>query len=91
MHKVFVSYIHSIIEFAAVLWFPHIVLQHQRIKSAQRLFTKIIFGFSSLSYERRLSLLKMQILYTRVKVSKLIILFMIIHNLINIGLNSINL
>ena len=29
MHKVFVSYIRLIIVFAAVLWFPHTVLQHQ--------------------------------------------------------------
>ena len=59
MHKVFVSYIRPIIEFAAVLWFPHTVLQRQQVERVQRLFTRIISGFSSLSYERRLSWLKM--------------------------------
>ena len=33
----------------------------------------------------------MQTLYTRVKMSKLIIFYMIIHNLLNIDLNQINL
>ena len=90
-HKVFVSYIRPIIKFAAVLWFPYTVLQRQRVERVQRLFTRIISGFSSLSYDRRLSLLKLQTLYIRVKMSKLIILYTIIHNLINFDLNQNNL
>ena len=88
MHKVFVSYIRSIIEFTSVLWFPQTVLQSQRVKRVQRLFTSIISRLSSKSYERRLSLLKMQTLYTRVKMSKLIISYMIIIFLINIDLEQ---
>ena len=89
--KVFVGYILPIIEFAAVLWLPHTVLQRQRVELVQRLFARIISGYSSLSYDRRLSLLKIQTLYTRVKISKLIIIFMIMDNLIIIDLNQINL
>ena len=90
MHKIFVSYIRPIIELVALLWFPHIVMQRQlqRVERVQHLFTRIISGFSSLSYEHRLSLLKMLTLYSRVKMSKLIILYMIIRNLININLHG---
>ena len=38
MNKVFVSSIHPIIEFAAVLWFPHTVMQRQRLERVQCLF-----------------------------------------------------
>ena len=31
MHKVFVCYIHPIIEFIAVFWFYHTVMQHQQV------------------------------------------------------------
>ena len=65
-------------------------MQRQRVE-CQRLFTKIISGFSSLSYERRLSLLKNSNLVFRVEMSKLIILYMIIHILINTDLEHINL
>ena len=75
MQKVFVSYIRPIIEFAAVLCFPHPVMQRQRVERVQSLFTRIDSVLSSLSYERRWSLLEMQKkLYSRVKISKLIIL-----------------
>ena len=67
-----------------MFWFSHTVMQRQRVERVQRLFTRIISGFSSLSYERSSSLLKIQTLNSRVKTSKLIILYMIIHDLINI-------
>ena len=91
MHKVFVSYIHPIIEFADVLSFPHTVFLRQTVERTQCLFTRIISGLSSLLYECRLSFLKMQTLYTRAKISKIIILYVMIkHNLININLNQFN-
>ena len=77
MHKLFVSYIRPTIEFAAILWFPHTVLQSQRVERVQCLFSRIIPGFSSLSYEHHLSLLKIQTLYSPVKMSTLIILYKI--------------
>ena len=75
MHEVFVSYIRPTAEFVAVLWFSHTVLQLQRVELVKRLFIRIIYGISSLSYERRLLLLKMRALYIRVKISKFIILY----------------
>ena len=66
-------------------------MQRQRVERVQRLFSRINSGFSSLSYERRLSLLNMETLYFLVNMSKLITLCMIKHNLINIDLEQINL
>ena len=66
-------------------------MQRQRVKRVQLLITRIISGYSSPPHERRLSMLKKQALYIRVKMSKLIIVYMIIHDLINIGLEQINL
>ena len=68
-------YICPKIEFAFVLWFSHTVMQRQRVERVQRVFTRTASGFSSLSHELRLSLLKMQILYSRVIMSKLIMLY----------------
>ena len=66
-------------------------MQRQRVERVQRLFSRINSVFSSLSYERRLSLLNMQTLYSLVNMSKLIILCMIKHNVINYDLEQINL
>jgi hypothetical protein len=91
MRNVFTCYIQPIIDFAAILWYPHSTTACCRVERVQRVFTKLIAGFKFISYERRLFLLHMHAVSTRVKMSKIILLYKIIHGLIDIDLRLLNL
>ena len=59
MVLLFKSLVRSILEYGNVIWFPVLKKHINLIENVQRRFTRRIVGFSSLSYEERLSQLRL--------------------------------
>ena len=54
---VYFNIVRPILEYATVIWNPHLISQIDKIEKVQRYVTKRITGFSNLSYEDRLNTL----------------------------------
>ena len=69
--KAFVTYVRPLLEYASSIWSPHHQNLITKVEKVQRFFTKRVRGMWNLSYEQRLSTLKLQSLQKRRTVSDL--------------------
>jgi hypothetical protein len=72
--------IRPILEYACVVWNPFLLKQIKQIESVQRLVTKRVCGYSSLSYDERLRLLHLPTLSCRRQYFDLVEIYKIIHS-----------
>ena len=73
------------------LWFSYVIYNFVCIERIQCVFTYYIASFLHLSYARRLSVFSLETFSVRVKKFKLIMLFQIVQELIDIDLVLLNL
>jgi len=82
----FKTYILPLLEYCSPVWSPCSVAEILRLESVQRSFTKTLPSFANLSYNQRLSKAGITTLERRRLNSDLILLFKIIHKLIDSAL-----
>lgn len=73
--------IRPILEYASVAWNPYLIKQVKQIESVQRYITKRIIGYSLMSYDDRLSALKLPCLSNRREYFDLVEMYKVINGL----------
>ena len=53
--RAFCTYVRPILEYCTPVWSPHHIGLDDKIEKVQRRFTKRIYGFSNLSYEKKVN------------------------------------
>ena len=86
MLRLFTTYIRPLIEYAAPIWSPTDVGSCVKLERIQRRFTKRVRGLHNLSYEERLSHLKIPLLSCRRSFLLGCLIYKLIHNLIDMPL-----
>ena len=86
MLRLFTTYIRPLIEYAAPIWSPTDVGSCVKLERIQRRFTKRVRGLHNLSYEERLSSLKIPLLSCRRSFLLRCLIYKLIHNLIDMPL-----
>ena len=86
MLRLFTTYIRPLIEYAAPIWSPTDVGSFVKLEHIQRRFTKRVRGLHNLSYEERLSRLKIPLLSCRRSFLLGCLIYKLIHNLIDMPL-----
>ena len=81
MVPLFKSLVRPILEYANAVWSPHLRKHVDAIEDIQRKFTKHIIGMKDLSYEQRLSILKLPSLEFRRIRGDLIEVYKIMHKI----------
>ena len=81
MIPLFKSLVRPILEYANVVWSPHLRKHIDNIESVQRNFTKRIIGMKDLDYHERLKILKIPSLEFRRFRGDLIEMYKICHKL----------
>ena len=84
-----VTYIRPILEYNTQIWSPHLIGDINLIENVQRKFTKCLPGFNSLSYLDRLNVLNLDTLEVRRIMFDLMLMFKIVHGLIDIDPNQL--
>lgn len=77
--KAYVTYVRPLLEYCTTVWSPQLVTLTNSIEKVQKYFTKRVLNYSSVKYEERLSLLKLESLKYRRSVSDLRMVFKIIN------------
>ena len=85
------TFVRPVIEFGSTLSHPRTQYLSQRIERIQKLFTKRVRGLHDVPYADRLLHLNLQSLRSRRVLSDLIIMYKIIHGMIDIQLSDIGL
>ena len=85
----FKSYVRPILEFGSLLWCPYRKFLSDRLENVQRRFTRIFPGLKNLPYRQRLVHLNLLSLYARRLRYKLIFLYKIVNNLVDVDLQSL--
>jgi hypothetical protein len=83
------TYVRSILEFGSLLWCPYRKFLSDRVESVQRRFSRMFPELKHLSYRQRLTHLKLQSLYARRIRYRLIFLYKIVNNLVDVDLESL--
>ena len=81
----YIVYIRPILEYNTQIWSPYNVGDIDLIEGIQRKFTKSLLGFANLPYYVRLNRLNLQPLEIRCIFFDLILLYKIVHGLIDIN------
>ena len=81
----YIVYIRPILEYNTQIWSPYTVGDIDLIEGIQRKFTKSLFGYANLPYNVRLNRLNLQPLEIRRIFFDLILLYKIVHGLIDIN------
>ena len=82
--KLFKTYVRPIVEYGSVIWSPKLQKNIKIIEQVQRRFTKRIPGLQDYTYQQRLDTLGLESLEIRRLQSDLIMLYKIIHNLLDL-------
>ena len=77
------------LEYCSSVWSPHTICQINRIEKVQRFFTKRIAGLWSLSYEKRLAVLKLQSLEYRRMFNDLVLCYKILNGKLDTELSNV--
>lgn len=80
---IYKSYVRPVLDYAAVIWTPHLKKDIERIEKFQRFFTRIALKkccLPPIPYEKRLELFKLPTLENRRKITDIITTFKIINN-----------
>jgi len=80
--RAFTTYVRPLLEYASAVWSPSKIHLIDKLESVQRRFTKRLKGLSHMSYETRLSYLRVESLELRRHKSDLTLYFKILHNCI---------
>jgi len=87
--KAFITYVRPLLEYNTYIWSPSDIGSINKIERVQRRFTKRIPSVSHLSYIDRLKVLDLELLeYRRLK-SDLIMMFKIVHNLVDVDRDAL--
>ena len=63
--RAFKTYVRPILEYSSVVWNPHLLCDINSVEQVQRSFTKRLFLNKNITYDERLSLLKLERLELR--------------------------
>ena len=75
------SYVHLIVEYASVIWFPTLIRDKQLIENVQRRYSKIVTNLTNKAYANGLAVLKLPTLASRRIFNNLVYSFKILsHN-----------
>ena len=85
----FVSYIRPVLEFASPIWSPRTLYLARRLERVQKLFTRRLHGLNNASYANRVAYLNIDKLCDRSTRTDLILLYKIIHGLVDIDLGEL--
>ena len=86
MYKTFVR---PKLEYASDVWSPYILQDIDVIEKCQRLFTRRLPGMQGLTYSERLDRLSLQSLEVRRIISQLVMVYKIIHGLVDIPFDNL--
>jgi len=85
--KAFSTYVRPVLEFASSVWSPSKIHLINKLESVQKRFTKRLYGLSNMSYDARLTFLKLESLKLRRHKSDLTMYYKIMHNLVDMNSN----
>ena len=91
MCKLFIIYIRPLLEYASTVWNPHEIGLSRQLETIQHRFTRRLFGRHAPSYEDRLHLLAIPSLNTRRRNADLILVYKLIHKLIDLKSSAVGL
>jgi hypothetical protein len=83
--KLYVTFIRPGLEYATEIWSPHLIRDIELVERVQRLFTRRLPCFQSLSYTERLAKLGLKSLSRRRIERDLVMVYKITHGLVNIN------
>jgi hypothetical protein len=86
--NLFNTFVRPILEYNSPVWSPHLNKDINAIERVQKFFTKRLRGLKSLPYEKRLTVLKQPSLKTRRARADLILLYKILHGLVDHNLKK---
>ncbi len=81
IRNLYISLVRPILEYCCTVWCPHYARDIALIERVQRRVTRMVPGFSALSYDQRLRRFGIQSLETRRSRADLILLFKICHDM----------
>ena len=84
----FVTYIRPLVESNTAVWSPHYIQDIDMVEKVQRKFTKYLTGLRNMSYKERLQYLHLDTLEVRRIQFDLILMYKIIHNIVDIPFNK---
>ena len=82
--RAYKTYCRPILEYASVVWNPYLIRDVNRLESVQRSFTRRIPQVRNLEYKQRMCALSLESLQTRRTKSDLIMVFKLLHRLVDI-------
>lgn len=83
--KAFVVFVRPLLEYASVVWAPHLTKDIDLIENVQRKFTKSLSDCKNLSYDSRLKFLSLDSLYCRRIKADLILCYKVLHNIVTLN------
>ena len=87
--RLYLIYVRPLLEYNSSVWSPHTNNDISIIERVQEYFSKRLIGMESLTYDERLVALKLPSLSCRRNRSDLILLYKIMHNLIDTSLSKL--
>ncbi len=82
--NLFKTYVRPKLEYGSQIWNPSYQLDITKIERVQRAFTKRIPGLFEIPYPQRLETLSLQTLEQRRKIADLVMVFKILHGIVNV-------
>jgi len=89
MVKAYCTYVRPMLEYCSPVWSPHTICQINRIEKVQRFFTKRIAGLWSVSYDKRLTILKLHSLEYRRMINDLVLCYKILNGKVDTDLSNV--
>ena len=89
LFKAFTVYVRPLLEYCSVIWSPHYVCDINKIESVQRRFTKRLNGLRDLPYSVRISKLNDDTLELRRLKLDLVMVYKVVHNLVNLNFEDL--
>ncbi|KAJ8969640.1 hypothetical protein NQ317_009573 [Molorchus minor] len=86
--RLYKTYIRPLLEYGVAIWSPHLVKDIMALEKVQRTATRMITSYQNLSYEDRLTRLKLQHLTERRKRGDAIQTYRILHNDFTVNLSN---